>query len=297
MASILSGFRHDSSGPSLVLDAIAGREPTRRTLVVRDTPLSLRWGTGRYCTGYFDLTDYHSAPCPDRAPLPADQQTCVPCARRTGFNPSFYNLPQSALSPQQRTYNQRPHVVYLAGFSRFRAKVGISSRDRVMHRWRGQGARLALVLATFDDAYGARDCEAAVSRTLALPEQLRAATKRALVNEPLDVARTKELLAERRREAERALSLPALDAPIVHLDADYLGAMALSSPLTDRTNVEPTSISGVGIGMVGDVLIVAHERRHYMIGLGQLLGRTVDVSDVLSDNPVQPGGEQMGFGF
>jgi hypothetical protein len=297
MPWILSGFRHDSAGPYLILSGVGQGQSARRTIAIRGTKLSLRWGAGRYCTGYFDLIDYRTAPCPNQASLADDETACVACARRTGFNPSFYNLPRSALSPQQRTYNERPHVVYLAGFSRFRAKVGISSRDRVLHRWRGQGARLALLLAMFDDAYDARDCEARVSRTLALPEQVRGATKRALINEPLDVARVSALLERTRREAEAALALPPLAAPLTHLDPDYLGEAPLTLPVTDLTDAEPACISGVGLGMIGDVLIVAQENRQYMIGLARLLGRTIDVSDVLRDNPVRPGGEQLGFGF
>lgn len=297
MALILAGFRHDPSGPALVLDALDAATPIRRALAIRGAPLSLRWGTARYCTGSFDLDTYASTPCPDRALASDAAPACPRCFRRTGFNPSFYNVPLAALSPQQRMYNDRPHVVYLAGFSRFLAKVGISSRDRVPHRWRGQGARLALVLARCADAYEAREHEARISKGLALPELVRGEKKRTLINEPLDVARTDALLRETRRAAETTLGLPTLDAAVEQLDAHYLGAERLALPLVDLSGLSPPTISGVGVGLIGDVLIVAQGAQQFMIGLGTLIGRTIELSHALCENPVRSGGDQLGFGF
>lgn len=297
MALILAGFRHDASGPSLVLDSLEASTPTRRTLAVRGAPLSLRWGTARYCTGSFDLDSYASLPCPDRAPASDAAPACPRCFRRTGFNPSFYNVPLAALSPQQRMYNDRPHVVYLAGFSRFVAKVGISSRDRVPYRWRGQGARLALILAACTDAYEAREHEARLSKALALPELVRGDKKRTLINEPFDVARTRALLLETRRTAQTTLGLPTLETPVEQLDSHYLGTERLALPLVDLSGLTPPTISGVGVGLIGDVLIVAQAGRQFMIGLGALIGRTIELSHALYENPVRSGGDQMGFGF
>ena len=297
MPSILSGFRHDGGGPLLVLDAIGGAAPARRVLPLRGARMSLRWGPERHCTGYFDLIHYLSAPCPDQATLQDDETACAACTRRTGFQPSFYNLPRAALSRQQRIYNERPHVVYLAAFGRGVAKVGISSEDRVPLRWRGQGARLAVWLARCESAYEARDIEANVSRKLALPEQVRSKRKRALLNEPLDVARTREFLGQLRAEAESALRLPSLNAPVCDLHPVYLGDHPLILPLVDLTEATPALVSGTFLGLVGDIVVATEDGRQYMRSLKPLLGRTMEVSETLRDNPVPPGGQQLGFGF
>ena len=297
MPSILSGFRHDGAGPLLVLDAIGGAAPARRVLPLRGARMSLRWGPERRCTGYFDLIQYVSAPCPDQAEVRGDDAACPACTHRTGFQPSFYNLPRAALSPQQRIYNDRPHVVYLAAFGRGVAKVGISSEDRVPLRWRGQGARVAVWLARCASAYEARDIEANVSRKLALPEQVRSKKKRALLNEPLDLERTLQLLGQLRAEAEAALSLPPLNAPICDLHRVYLGDHPLLLPLVDLTDATPALVSGTFLGLVGDILIATQDGRQYMLALKHLLGHTLEISETLRENPVPPGGQQLGFGF
>jgi hypothetical protein len=264
---------------------------------VRGAQLSLSWGMDRRCIGHYDLINGGSFPCPDSARLEDGLTTCMKCFRRNGFNPSFYNVEVATLSQQQRVYNERPHVVYLAAFSAQCVKVGIAGRHRVHARWRDQGARLALVLAHAADAYQARAHEERISRELALPEQVRSAKKRALLNEFFDMTRTRKLLEGTRSIAETTLALAPLASPVHDLHADYLGARALELPLVDLTDAVPTAISGVGLGMVGDLLIVEQGTRQFMLALNGLLGRTVELSDTLRPSATPPAPGQMGFGF
>jgi hypothetical protein len=195
MSTLLSGYGFDEAlGPYLVLDELTRGATVRRRFHVRNAPLTLTSTAARFCTGTFDLDTYESHPCPEQAAINGELETCFRCFKRTGFNPSFYNVPRDSLSPAQRAYNQRPHVVYLAYFAEGSVKIGISSHDRVFVRWRGQGARLALRLCSVDDAYAAREVEERGVRLAGLPETMRAARKRELLNLPFDPEAAKQTL-------------------------------------------------------------------------------------------------------
>jgi hypothetical protein len=297
MSWILSGYHHGDAGPVLLLDRTESGRPIRREFSLRGAQFSLSWGTDRRCIGHYDLIDGGSFPCPDSARLEGDLTTCAKCFRLNGFNPSFYNVEVATLSRQQRIYNERPHVVYLAAFSPQCMKVGIASHARVHARWRDQGARLALELARCADAYEARAHEERISRELALPEQVRGAKKRALLNEFFDAPRARLQLERARVTAETTLGLAPLALPVHDLHAAYLGARALELPLVDLTDAVPAAISGVGLGMVGDILVVEHGTRQFMLALKGLVGRVIELSDTLRPNATRSEPGQMGFGF
>jgi hypothetical protein len=298
MSTVLSGYGFDeASGPYLVLDDLGPAVSTRRRWPVRDAPLTLTAGEIRRCAGYFDLITYESFPCPEQSPIGPDVETCFKCFRRTGFFPSFYHVPVDTLSPQQRTYNERPHVVYLAYFAEGCIKVGISTQDRVFLRWRGQGARLATRLLSVGDAYEARRIEERVVRLAALPEVVRAARKRAFLNEPFDPLRARQTLEETRRRVEQVCDLAPAPFSVHDFTADYLGAHTLDLPVTDLTDERPLSISGRGVGLVGDVLLVEESGRQFMLSVKDLIGRAVEIESTARRNSKRPAAGQLGFGF
>ena len=298
MLTLLSGYGFDErQGPFLVVDELEHATTRRRRANVRGAPLTLSAGEQRFCTGTFDLMTYEAAPCPERAPVKGELETCYQCFRRTGFNPSFYNVPRETISPQQRVYNERPHVVYLAFFAEGCVKVGISSQDRVFARWRGQGARLATLLASVDDAYTAREVEQRVARDAGLPEALRGARKRRLLNVPLCPRAAARTLEQERERIARRLDLPLVHAKVHDLTPDYLGVQQLDLPITDMSDEPTPSISGVGVGMIGDVLLVEEGRRQFMLSLKELIGRVIVLEPVARGNRRRPTAGQLGFDF
>ena len=296
MPCIISGYRFTPEGPLLQLDDLSAT-PTRRDFrPVRGRPYTLSWGATRYCTGYRDLDTRTSSPCPDKAEVMGKSDLCWSCEQRTGFNPSFYHVERLSLSPQQQRYNAGHHIVYLAAFSPDTAKVGITSEGRTQGRLREQGARRALVIAHTRDAYEARAHEEAIHQWLYLPEQIRSGRKLALLSERFDLAALSGLLEGLRERAEQKLELPALGQPILCFERDYLGGSALEPPLVDLTDVSPPMISGVGVGLVGDILVVREADRQLALALKPLIGCVVEISDRIRPNVARPA-QQMGFSF
>lgn len=298
MPTLLSGYGFDErEGPYLLLDELATGNTQRRRAPVRGVPITLSATDQRYCTGTFDLETYERLPCPEQAPVKGDLETCYRCFRTTGFNPSFYNMPKEGISAQQRAYNERPHVVYLAYFAESHVKVGISSQDRLFSRWRGQGARLATRLLSVGNAYAAREVEERAAREAGLTEALRASRKRQLLNVPLDAAAGARLLEGTRERLARTLGIKAAEAEIHDLTRDYLGAGQLDLPVTDVSDDAPQGISGVGVGLVGDILIVEEAGRQFMLSLKELIGRVIELDATVRSNRRRPTAGQLGFNF
>jgi hypothetical protein len=221
---------------------------------------------------------------------------CWSCDQRTGFNPSFYNVERAALSPQQQRYNLNMHVVYLAAFSADTAKVGITSEWRSYARLREQGARRGVIVANTPDAYLAREHEAAIHQWLYLPEQIRTGRKLALLSERFDAAAMSGLLEQLRERAERELDLTPLSQPIMSFDADYLGDNVLDPPIVDLTDVSPPMISGIGVGLIGDILVMREADRQLALSLKPVIGCAVDIAEHVRPNVARPA-QQMGFLF
>jgi hypothetical protein len=296
MACIISGYRFTPEGPLLQLDDL-GVTPTHRSyLSVRGRACTLSWSETRFCTGYRDLATRSSLPCPQKAQVTGKSDMCWSCDQRTGFNPSFYNVAPEAISVQQQRYNQQKHVVYLAAFSADTVKVGITTESRGVSRLREQGARRGVIVAQTSDAYSARSHEAAIHEWLYLPEVIRSGRKLALLSERFDAAAVSGALSALRERAERELELPRLSQPIMSFDADYLGDNVLEPPLVDLTDVSPAMISGVGVGLVGDILVMREADRQLALSLKPVIGCVVEHVAQVRPNVARPA-QQMGFGF
>jgi len=188
-------------------------------------------------------------------------------------------------------------VVYLACFADACMKVGISSRDRVLLRWRGQGARLATVLVAKADAYEARAVEENVVRIAGIPEVVRSARKRSSLNERIDLQRARRALEQTRSRVAEVCGLRPATLEVHDLTAEYLGTHALDLPITDLSDERPRSITGVGIGMVGDVLVTEESGRQFMISIKELIGSVIQIELVAGRNRKRPVAGQLGFGF
>lgn len=296
MACIISGYRFTPEGPLLQLDDLSAT-PTRRSFrPVRGRACTFSWCDTRYCTGFRDLATRTSFPCPNKAQVTGKSDVCWSCEQRTGFNPSFYNVERSAISPQQQRYNLEKHVVYLAAFSLDTAKVGITSEGRMHSRLREQGARRGVIIAHTADAYEAREHEAAIHEWLYLPEQIRSGRKLSLLSERFDGAAVSAFLEALRQRAEQKLDLAPLSNPIMSFDSDYLGDHVLEPPLVDLSEVTPPMISGVGVGLVGDILVMREVDRQLALALKPVIGCAVEISDQVRPNVARPA-QQMGFSF
>ena len=300
-AGLLAGLGCSERGPFLVVDTLDESPWKRHRFAILGQTLTLE-ATGdsgaRFCTGRYDLALGRGEACPLCASLANDgRQQCFDCFQATGFNPAFYNA--RGVSPQQRARNQRPHRVYLAWFGPGSVKVGMCLAARGLSRLLEQGARLAVLLHTFDDADRARQLEERIARELGVPEAVRSARKRHLLGATAgwDDARWDDARRELREQAALAGALcpdGAGDRSILELDAYYGPPDLLARDCVDLSDTRPWAISGRCIGMVGDVLVSEAEGVRYMLSLGLAVGCRIRLRSGQRENRV---GGQLGFGF
>jgi hypothetical protein len=274
--SVFVGYGCGQDGPWLLFDH-RDETPWRRERVsVVGRTFTLEVSPRRHCTGRHDLTTSQSLPCPARAELTGTAlEQCHACFTATGFNPAFYNTTQ--ISPQQRRRNLEPHVVYLASFGAGVLKVGMTFAPRRLSRLLEQGARLGAVIGTFPDADRARDLEAHLAGFPDICEALRSARKRHLLAIPFDLRSARDELRQRIDDLATTRSDIDRSAEILHLDAHYGNPTLFDGTLTDLSETEPPAISGACLGMIGDVLTMRQGKQRYMLSLGALLGRDVQL--------------------
>jgi hypothetical protein len=212
--------------------------------------------------------------------LESRHEQCVNCMRATGFNPAFYNA--TFVSPQQQAYNAGPHIVYLAHFGCSLIKVGITHERRGIRRLLEQGARMAVVLARFEDAHGARSLEALVAGEFDVAETVRGARKRRLLGAAFkpktaqrELLATVECIANLREDVGR-------EPEVLSLDGHYgLPALWEGDPV-DISMTVPLAISGTCLGMVGDILVMAgpgaQSPERFMCSMRGFSGRAMEVS-------------------
>ncbi len=278
---ILASYSYDSLGPYLNLDKMRGDGVERVRFYCRDKVFSIVRYKGRYCTGYYDLETFDTFTCPDRKHLALDSKrnVCSDCDNKIGFNPAFYN-DTANISAQQKKYNDRKHVVYLANFGKGVTKVGIASQERSMTRLREQGARVASRIAVFNDAYQARALESIVHKQFGLKELMTANKKRALLNEAYDLEGAKKEIGKIVRDISSCVSLNiADDLEFIDFTTDYIGANKLVLPLQDVTGVAPMAISGLCVGMIGDNLIMENDGDQFVLSVKKMISHVVHVEE------------------
>ena len=296
-AGVLVGYGIDGTGAFIELDERTASAWSRQRLRPLRAQLHLRVADQHFCTGRYDLDRGRGTPCPRSVALPDGRYSqCFDCRQATGFNPAFYNADE--ISPQQQRRNAQPHFVYLAHFGGGVLKVGISYAQRGLGRLLEQGARVAVILSHYDDAYAARELEAQVAEQPGVAETVRGARKRKLLGAPLRRDQVCEELLDRVQRIRSLRPELAQTPELVHLDPYYGDPQLFARAPTDLSATPPLEVHGRCLGLVGDILVVeglgAQAGQHFMCSLGELKGCGLELSDRPGENRVQG---QMSLGF
>lgn len=289
---ILAGTDFSKNGPQLVLDAVPPNKTKRIRFSVWDQNFTLTRYSRRFCIGRYSLDTYEDWPCPFQSKVDTNSRVCPACINFNGFMPAFYRVPPTSLSSQQRRYNERPHVVYLAHFGGDKIKVGIANTQRVRTRLMEQGARVAQIIAHCDSAYQARSIEAKVSEREGISEVVHNRTKRRLLGTVFDSNAAIAQLYELREHLAQELSLPTT-CESIDLTHHYLGNRFLELSAVDLTDEHPFRIGGVGVGIIGSVLVVGTDKGQYIASLSIALGHVVSLSDKIEPNSQLRGHYQL----
>lgn len=275
-SEILSGYSFDKKGAYFILDSLTAIE--RRKLYISNAEHTLKLSSERYCVGTYDLQTFNTAPCSERKLLDKTTSSnyCPRCTNINGFNPAFYNT--SALSPQQRSYNNTPHIVYLAFFLPNIIKVGIASKARMSIRLMEQGALYAVIVGEFEDAYKARQLEKHIKDSARLSESIRSSVK---VNSLCDNRYDSE-------DAKKCLDDVCLKYGIEYeeqydLMTHYFKKGTPSFHFPSRLNRYEESdylISGRLIGLIGDAVIFEKNGAHFVSSIKKWVSHKIEISDI-----------------
>lgn len=277
----LSGYGFDSQGSFLRLDHHVDGTIDRELFYVVGKTFTLKKQLGRYCTGQFDLRTLENDVCPNAAELLSPKaNVCFDCFDFIGFNPAFYHLEQHQISPQQRTYNQTEHIVYLAYFAPGLIKVGISSNARKEHRWKEQGARFIAHIYTVPNAYEARHIEGKISSKLKLPEVILGKRKRTLLNTKLDFTSAKVEFYSLMDRIDEILSAKSNRERIFDLEEFYNPERnKLHLTIIDVSDHVESKISGKCLGLYGDILLFENDGQQFMCSLKKLISYKVTFTE------------------
>ena len=279
---VLSGYGFNADGPYFIIDEIDGKLATRihRNIIGRD--FTIRPLSSRFCIGSYDLKTFHAIPCPHISVMTHKKgNVCFDCSKSNSFNPSFYNVPVSSLSFKQQEYNLRPHHVYLALFDEHHIKVGISQKNRILTRWLEQGARVATVIFECDNAYLAREIEEKISKALRLAETLRNDQKRQYLKHNTDLEKASAILDGLIPKISALFEQQITHQAPTRLDEYYLQNNSIHTNIIDISNELPESISGRGIGLIGDTLIVENEQQQFMFSLKKIIGQQISLENLV----------------
>lgn len=270
------GFDRDNSP---VFDAQVDGAISRHPLI--GAPLSLVFDLStRFCTGWFELGQGKSHPCPDSASVEQKYDQCVVCRTKTGFNPAFYHA--TTVSKQQEAINQNPHFVYLAYFAPGLVKVGISQEARGIRRLLEQGARMALKLETFSSAAIARQYEARIAGLAGIVEHVLHSRKMAALAGAFDEAEAARELEQTRADIERALGVTFDKAEIIRT-SEHFHSADLDLERLIIMKREPI-ILGTVRACIGSDVIVEHDDRLIAHNLKSYVGYRAQVSESVEVN-------------
>lgn len=134
---------------------------------------------GRWCTGWYrfvDTVNVEPVICPDRAETVQEGQ-CLKCFSDDTFRLAHQFHINDRVPAVLRRYMEQRHWLYLATFADGSTKVGTASDTRKQTRLDEQGALVATYIASAPDGAVVRHLEDAITRTLQIPQGVRAATK------------------------------------------------------------------------------------------------------------------------
>lgn len=285
---LVVGYGFDDQKPYILLDVVSENVNERLKFYIQNQTFSLIRLKTRFCIGRYELETLSSIRCPENNLLTEKNNTCLRCFKAIGFNPAFYNVPVESLSSQQRTYNEQPHNVYLAYFGPGTVKVGISHHKRTLIRWCEQGARAAAIIEHCNNAYEARSIEKAIECDLKMPSTLSNQIKRKFINKPFDFSKAVIEINKICNLIVGDLNIEITQPEIIDLSKYYSGDSRIDSYITDVSNDLPLYISGKGIGMIGDILIVEQSNRQFMMSLKQYISHVVYISNEIKKHDVKP---------
>jgi hypothetical protein len=136
--------------------------------------ISFRFSGPLLCVGRFPDDGY--VPCPNLNPPAEGYSQCMECLVQDIPDPACLFEPHCHEAPCGASSCQVPHVVYFTSF-RNSLKVGMTQFRRMRERAMEQGADAMLPLFLLKDRFSARSYEAAVSKTLAIPQMVRGNVK------------------------------------------------------------------------------------------------------------------------
>lgn len=171
--------------------------------------------TGRWCTGRYQFADtvrVEALACPNRTPTEQSDQ-CARCFRQDEFR-FAHRFHQDGNVPEAlRQYMDQPHWLYLATFADGATKVGTAAEPRKQSRLDEQGALTATYLTRSPDGRAVRHLEDAITRSLQMPQTVRASTKlKALTNltDLSTASATHDHHVARAADALAAIDIPAM---------------------------------------------------------------------------------------
>lgn len=261
---LFSGRGFEADGPYFFFDTIFDAEIKRIKMPLVGKSFTLSKFEEKYCLGGYsqDLEDFRF--CPDRALITGSYDLCYRCREAVGFNPAWYK--STEISDRQRRYNEREHVVYLAHFGSGVVKVGMASKNRLDFRLMEQGARMAVVLKECPDAYIGRELEESIGKIEGFSEAVNGLRKRKLIQQYYDVEAAEAEILNSLWKLETKLGFKVTDPLLRRFDDYYLAGNKLSGRIIDLTGATDY-ITGKGVGLTGDILVMESEGRQFMTSL------------------------------
>lgn len=271
--NLLSGYSFDKIGPYLVLDDLESKK--RSKFYFSEFTCSIQKLQKRFCVGRYDLLSFKTYQCPNIELLDITYKGnhCPKCNAYTGFNPAFYNA--NSISPQQRKYNESPHVVYLAYFAPGKIKVGIASKGRMAIRLLEQGARAAVILREYADAYQARNLEKHLHETKNIPDNFKSLDKLKFMSEC--AYKFEDALSNLKEIISMIEITPIRD--IMDLNAYYFygknyNIKHIDIPIGKNADI----VCGKCLGLIGDVMIVEQKGKFFAISIKKYVSYLINIS-------------------
>lgn len=273
-----AGYTFDDRGPVFLIDCWTPICVKRRVWRPLGDAFTITRVKRRHCTGWYDVLTSKSGPCPHKSRLAEGMTSdqCPQCVEKTGFNPFFYNVVRTEITPQQLRYNQMPHVVYLAYFGHAVVKAGISNVGRVRVRLLEQGAWAACIFMEVEDAWSARSLEVQLCALPDVVETVRAAKKRTLL---ATASASDDCQTILEGVANRLAVRMGLSPSMKALDLrERYGAFDAALGAGDASANQPFVVSGVAQALIGPNLVTANAKHSVLFGLNDLVTYGIRVS-------------------
>ncbi len=271
--SLFSGYSFDKIGPYLVLDDLEYKK--RSKFYFSEFTCSIQKLQKRFCVGRYDLLSFKTYQCPNIQLLDITYKGnhCPKCDAYTGFNPAFYNF--NRISPQQRKYNELPHVVYLAYFAPGKIKVGIAAKGRMAIRLLEQGARAAVILREYSDAYQARNLEKQLHETKDISDNFKSSDKLKFMSEY--IYKFEDALSNLKDTIALIGITPIRD--IMDLNEYYFykknySIKHINIPIGKNADI----VCGKCLGLIGDAMIVEQKNKYFAISIKKYVSYLVSIS-------------------